>query len=169
MSGNTSAITSSSTNTQLEASHCWNHNNYQKTGQEEEEKWSRKQVPVASLFIRNKLKAGKENLATLWACVVLGRYLPPHSWAPVQRSKYLLTGGNRRSWTGGYFQGPLPTSSRDAKPTRALPAFLLQRMLVLNTMNMSPSIPVIPEACSLPGAFTKIVFTFFLWKRESVI
>lgn len=38
-------------------------------------------------------------------------------------------------------------------------------MLVLNTI-ANCSIPVIPKACSLPGAFTKIVFTFFSVKER---
>lgn len=46
--------------------------------------------------------------------------------------------------------------------------FLFQGRLVLNNMNISHSIPATPEACSLPGAFTKTAFTF-LWKRECMM
>lgn len=38
--------------------------------------------------------------------------------------------------------------------------FLLQWMFVLNNTNISHSMPATPKACSLPGAFTKITFTF---------
>lgn len=159
-------------------SHCWNHNSYKKTGQEEQEKWSREQGPAASLFIRNKPKASKENLAMLWAWFVLQILATSLLYGEIKKPSYRKT--HRCGWAGGSLNqrggpndGLIPTSSRNAKHTRALPVDMhIQHCsrgclswIAWTRANLhQPS----PRFFSLPGAFTKITYTF-LWKKECVV